>query len=416
MSSTEGPYLPNGKPELIPPQLWEGCVSSNGETEIIKVDAANGWASLNFIGAATFATIIFSIDEHPMWVYEVDGQYIEPQKVDAVHMYAGERYSVMIKLDNKPGNYTIRIADNGLSQIISAFATLSYKNGVDIGNSTASIDYGGQNTTAEVTSLNSLYRPHLIPFPGVAPAAESDEGFLLFTHRWHSPWEYTIGGGGKYQEDRSAYAPLLYHPNSQDAMDEGLVIRTKNGSWVDLIIQVGSLPGQPQEFPHMIHKHSGKTWQIGAGVGIWNYSSVAEAIRKEPISFNLINPNYRDTFITSFDGPSWIVLRYQVTNPGPWLLHCHIETHLAGGMAMAILDGVDAWPEIPPEYAIGQHGFYPQPKTSDRKSWHGYNGYQNMMGGSLSKAYMVMDFCVVWVGKVVRYVKDLLVKSEEDYV
>jgi FtsP/CotA-like multicopper oxidase with cupredoxin domain len=381
-------------------------VPSTGETEVIEVDAADRWASLNFIGAATFATIKFSIDEHPMWVYEVDGQYVEPQLVDSVNMYAGERYSVLIKLDKKPGNYTIRVADNGLTQIISAFATLKYKGGRDIGESKASIDYGGQNTTAEVTMLDNF---HLPPFPNIAPAKESDDEFILYTHRFHSPWEYTLGGAGKYAEDRSAYSPLLYHPNSPDAMDEGLVIRTRNGTWVDLIIQVGSLPDQPQEFPHMIHKHSSKTWQIGTGVGIWNYSSVAHAIETAPEYFNLVNPNYRDTFITSFDGPSWIVLRYQVTNPGAWLLHCHIETHLAGGMAMAILDGVDAWPEIPPEYAIGQHGYHPQPKTSDHRPWQGYSGYQDVLSGGRERIYQYTDFSAALIAKFTKFVEDLFI-------
>jgi hypothetical protein len=109
----------------------------------------------------------------------------------------------------------------------------------------------------------------------------------------------------------------------------------------------------------MMHKHTGKTWQIGSGLGIWNYSSVEEAIAAEPDSFDLETPKWRDTFVTSFDGSAWIVLRYQVTNPGPWLFHCHIETHLAGGMAVAILDGIDVWPQIPPEYGPDQRGFMP---------------------------------------------------------
>jgi hypothetical protein len=54
----------------------------------------------------------------------------------------------------------------------------------------------------------------------------------------------------------------------------------------------------------MIHKHTDKTWQIGAGEGIWNYSSVEEAMAAGPSRFNFENPNYRDMFITSLDMPS----------------------------------------------------------------------------------------------------------------
>ncbi|CAG1965547.1 unnamed protein product [Fusarium graminearum] len=358
MRSTQGPYLTTGKPETIPLHLQHGCTPAEGTNETIEVDPADQWASLNFIGGATFKTIVFSVDEHDMWVYEVDGHYIVPQRVNTVHMYAGERYAVMIKLDKTPKDYTIRVADSGLTQVISAFATLRYKGGVQGSDSVGVIDYGGQNSTKD-GSVITLDREHLPPYPPNPPARKADAMHVLSTHRWKSAWQYTMSGHGMYEEDRSAYGPLLYDPHSADAMDEGLVIRTKNGSWVDLVLQVGSLPGQPQEFPHMMHKHTGKTWQIGSGMGIWNYSSVEEAIAAEPHNFDLDTPKWRDTFVTSFDGSAWIVLRYQVTNPGPWLFHCHIETHLAGGMAIAILDGIDVWPQIPAEYGPDQRGFMP---------------------------------------------------------
>ena len=358
MRSTQGPYLNTGKPETIPLHLQQGCIPAEGGNETIEVDAADEWASLNFIGGATFKTIVFSIDEHEMWVYEVDGHYIVPTRVDTVHMYAGERYAVMIKLDKPAKDYTIRVADNGLTQVISAFATLRYKGGTQGGESRGVIDYGGQNSTRDEPVV-TLDRDHLPPYPPNPPARQADAMHVLSTYRWKDAWKYTMSGHGPYEEDRSAYQPLLYDPHSVDALDEGLVIRTKNGSWVDLVLQVGSLPGQPQEFPHMMHKHTGKTWQIGSGLGIWNYSSVEEAMAIEPDNFDLETPKWRDTFVTSFDGSAWMVLRYQVTNPGPWLFHCHIETHLAGGMAVAILDGIDAWPQIPPEYAPDQRGYPP---------------------------------------------------------
>ncbi|KAJ5967103.1 conidial pigment biosynthesis oxidase Arb2/brown2 [Penicillium viridicatum] len=354
VKSTENKYLADGHPEAIPLHMQRGCVPSTGDRTIIEVDPAAEWVSLNFVDAATFKTPVFSIDGHQMWAYEADGHFIEPQLVDTIQFYAGERYSVMVKLDKKPQDYTIRVMDTGLTQIIGSYATLRYKGGRDAADTLGVINYGGLNTTAVVT----LDRDHLPPYPPNPPAAHSDAQHLLNTHRWHNAWQYTMTGGGMYAEDRSAYTPLLYDPHSIDAMHESLVIRTKNGSWVDLVIQVGSLPEQPQEFPHIMHKHTGKMWQIGAGEGIWNYTSVDEAMRAEPAKFNLKNPTFRDTFITSFEGPTWMVLRYQVTNPGPWLMHCHFEIHLGGGMAVAILDGVDAWPEVPLEYALDQNGFY----------------------------------------------------------
>lgn len=94
-----------------------------------------------------------------------------------------------------------------------------------------------------------------------------------------------------------------------------------------------------------------------------------EAIAAQPDSFNLVNPPYRDTFITKFEGPAWIALRYQAVNPGPWMFHCHIETHMAGGMSTTILDGIDAWPEIPEEYQPDAKGFRPEDGSPHGFAW-----------------------------------------------
>lgn len=103
---------------------------------------------------------------------------------------------------------------------------------------------------------------------------------------------------------------------------------------------------------HSIHKHGNKMFVLGWGVGRFEWDSVDEAVQANPQAFNLVNPPRRDTFLTpmpALDG-AWQVIRYQVTDPGVWILHCHINNHMLGGMSMVIQDGIDAWPDIPLEY------------------------------------------------------------------
>jgi hypothetical protein len=275
----------------------------------------------------------------------------------------------MVKLDQEPGDYTIRFADNGAGQIVTGYGVLKYKGGHKLKNYTLGytlpwnqtegyIDYGGALRSPNFTEFDTVN--HTPPFPPNKPATpkkEADELFVITMGRRGSAWQWSMRGKELYEADRSAYAPLLYYPTSPDALDEQLVIRTKNGSWVDIIFQVGALPGEPVEIGHAIHKHGSKFYIIGKGLGMWNYSSVAQAVLDQPQSFNLENPNIRDTAITEFIGAMWVAIRYHSNNPGAWLLHCHIETHLAGGMAMAIMDGYDKWPIMPPEYALQQYGF-----------------------------------------------------------
>lgn len=349
-------YLMAGKPEKVPLHLNKGCVPAEGGREIIEVDPSSGWVSLNFIGASTLKATVFTVDEHPMWIYEVDGHYIEPQKVDIAKQYTGERYAALVKLDQLSQDYTIRVADDGISQVLSAYATLRYKDRQPvIRQSQGVIDYGGQNITP-VTWLDTRRLP---PYPKLNFSLESDNLFVFRTYRWNNTnYHHTLSGQERWIEVTTAYDPLLHNPYSETGRNEKLVVSTNNDTWNDIVIQIASFPDQTQDAPHTIHKHTTKMWQIGEGLGIWNYSSTEEAIQAQPEAFNFNNPNYRDTFVAGLGitEPNWIVMRYHAKNPGPWMLHCHVETHLAGGMAVTILDGIDTWPDVPPEYANGKYG------------------------------------------------------------
>ena len=350
----------------LPPGLIDGCSPTNGSQEIIEVNAADGYASIHWISAMSIKTPVVSIDEHPMTVFAVDGAYIQPQPADTIFMYNGERFSAMVKLDKPPGDYTIRVANSNADQIISGFATLRVTNSTrghrHRANTTSSsatpastskpyINYGGGNISSSVVALDET---KLLPFPASKPAPTADATHFMKFGRLGANWAWTLSGNATYPDSADNSRPLLFYPNSTLANNDSLVIRTKNGTWVDIVMQVVLNAAAPAQPAHPVHKHSNKAYIIGAGNGVFNYTNVAEALKAIPGNFNLETPSLRDSFTTPsvLLGPAWVVFRYQVVNPGAFYVHCHIQTHLSGGMAMTILDGVDAWPEIPVEYQI----------------------------------------------------------------
>ena len=317
------------------------------------VDANDGWASFNFINGASLKELEASIDEHPMWIYAVDGEYIEPQLTTNVWMYNGERYSAMVKLDQTPGAYTMRFPDTGGDQMISGYATMMYagKNTLDR-DSLPYVNYAGGNVSAEYGG--TLDVTNLPPYPPSKPSPTVSTSRLLILGRTDHAWEWTLDGQSVYGPDRDAYTPLLYNPPTAAAgAAEDLYLISQNNTWVDLILQVNLSDSAPVQPPHTIHKHSNKAYIIGEGLGAFLWPDAATAIAERPDLFNMETPRYRDTFVTSPVGQAWMVIRYEVVNPGPYLLHCHIETHLQSGMAIALLDGLDEWPtssEIPAYY------------------------------------------------------------------
>jgi FtsP/CotA-like multicopper oxidase with cupredoxin domain len=123
---------------------------------------------------------------------------------------------------------------------------------------------------------------------------------------------------------------------------------------IDIILE--SNPSNPA---HAVHKHGTPAYIIGQGTGAFNWASVADAMAGSPGSFNLNNPPLRDGFLTAAttSDRSWTVIRYEAPVNTVTFMHCHIDEHLFGGMALVLLEGVDHLPTIPAEYLRFQaHG------------------------------------------------------------
>ena len=354
-AATEGDFN-NTNPSAIPAGMWSGCVPTNGSMDLIQVDASSEWANLHFISAASEKALTVSIDQHPMWIYAVDGSYIIPQRADSFIMYNGERYSAMVKLDQTPGDYTMRFANGLPDQVIAGFGTFSYNHGTKTNASTPYINYGGVTVA---TDAGPLDQTALIPFNVPPPSQTSDQTVFLNLGRFGANWQWTATNKSSYPVEGTDDDPLLFDPNSPTANNGSLVVKTNNNTWVDVVMQVGLAPSNPAQPPHPMHKHSNKAYIIGNGMGMFNYSSVAEAYAAQPQSFNMTTAQYRDSFTTPaiLPMPAWVVFRYHSANPGAWYLHCHIQTHLSGGMAISILDGVDVFPQVPAEYLSGDGSY-----------------------------------------------------------
>lgn len=331
--------------------MFSGCTPSQGPQEVITVDPSAQYVSWDLISAAGLLHLIFSVDEHDMWVYAIDGHYIQPVRVNAINIPNASRYSVFVPLNKPAGSYTIRMVSGSAQQILNTTAILKY-NAIPQLNRPSNpwITITGQNATAGTIFLDDTT---VVPYPAVAPSATADDTYKLTIGHYNASYTWTLGNDS-YALQLEESQPLLFN---QTAIPNDLIIRTRNNTWVDLIMQVNA-PVQP---PHPIHKHSNKHFVIGQGNGIFNYSTVAQAMAEIPGSFNLVNPPYRDTTTTppAVQGPTWLAIRYHVANPGAFLMHCHIQVHQSGGMALAILDGVDAWPAIPAAYQDGHDGFGP---------------------------------------------------------
>ncbi|KDQ18298.1 hypothetical protein BOTBODRAFT_28712 [Botryobasidium botryosum FD-172 SS1] len=342
------PY-PDGRPDLIDPGVFYDCQSTTTPFSVVSVDPESKWASLAFVNMAGLWQIKVSVDSHKLYVYSADGQYHKPQAVDIITIPIGQRFQAMIKLDQPVADYTIRIAVDEVPQVMSGFAVLSYTK-----SSIATVDslppdvdpamaYGGLVLNNSTTTLDAMT---LKPFPEtLAPPKDSTHTFLLDLNRT-SALTWTLNRD-PYQPFLELITPLLLAPQDASKLDPSIVFSYPLGSVIDMIFQ--ATPGAPA---HPLHKHGKSAWIIGIGNGPFAWDSVATAMKEQPSLFNLIDPPLRDGFNTldATTEPTFLVIRYLVTNPMVTFIHCHINNHVIGGMASVLMEGVDKLPPIPSYY------------------------------------------------------------------
>ncbi|KAH6980676.1 multicopper oxidase [Ilyonectria sp. MPI-CAGE-AT-0026] len=344
-----------GHPNVIPHGIYRGCQNSDGGETVLTFKQsrcqAQSWIALEFVGAFGLLNSMVSIDGLAMWVYAVDGDYVVPQKVEAIPVNNGDRFSVLIKAD-RAGNYTLRVASNAAVQILSGYATLSIRQrGGHSGRTndtsipTQYIRDNGMPTSPEVAIFNETLAK---PYPAEPIPDEADVLYKLEMQTAGSSLYWAVDDVPLHLgEFEHLEPPILLDQEAVHALRNTTII-TRSGQWVDLVFvsKVFPMPSHP------MHKHGNKMRLLGTGTGEWTWPSVKEAAAAMPGAFNLVNPPRKDTFSSprASTEPAWMAVRYYVENPGPWLLHCHILTHSEGGMSMLIMDGVDNWPEVPDYY------------------------------------------------------------------
>ncbi|KAG1739433.1 laccase [Suillus paluster] len=261
---------------------------------------------------------IFSIDHHKLTIIEVDGQYVEPVVVDSIQIYAAQRYSFILETNRPVDNYWVHADPNTGT---NSTAILRY---------TGSPDVDPKNRTTpnlaplKETDLHPLYPPpsRLLQENG------ADVKLDLILGKNETSYNFLING----VQYTSPSVPVLLQLLSGDMTASNLA---PNGSVYILprnkVIEISWNPDNADGRPHPFHLH-GHSFAVIRSAG----SS----------SYNYVNPVMRDTVTTGFAG-DYVTIRFITDNPGPWLLHCHIDWHLYTGMALVFA-------EAPQDVALSQ--------------------------------------------------------------
>ncbi|KAI0246638.1 laccase 2 precursor [Lactifluus subvellereus] len=283
----------------------------------------------------------FSIDGHSLTIIEVDGINHKPLVVDSLEIFAGQRYSVVLKANQPIGNYWIRALPNVGIESYTGFANLAilrYLGALPLNpRNDPTVNIPKSVLPLKETDLHPLVPT---PVPGKPFPSGADININLDVKLSDDFTEFLVNG----VTFEAPTVPVLLQilsgvRKASDLVPAGGIYGLDPNKSVEITIPAGALGG-----PHPIHLH-GHAFHVVRSAGNSTY--------------NFVDPVIRDVVSIGADSDN-VTIRFFTDNPGPWFLHCHIDWHLEKGFAVVFAEDVpevsttdivtDQWKNLCPVY------------------------------------------------------------------
>ncbi|KAF7056601.1 hypothetical protein CFC21_063992 [Triticum aestivum] len=353
---------------LINGQPGDFLQCSSQETSIIPV-VAGETNLLRIINAAMNSELFVSLAGHKMTVVAADAMYTKPFETTVVLLGPGQTTDVLVTAHAAPGRYYLgaRVYASARGVPVdntTATAIFQYKKaaaGAGAGAPMFPAMLPANNDTKTATAFsNSIRSPRPVKVPGpVTQEVFTTVGFGQFSCRpgpfCQGPNNTRLGASmnnvsfqlpsavsllqahygripGVFTDDFPARPPVAFDYTSQSVpralwqpVKGTRLYRVRYAAVVQMVFQDTGIFAAEE---HPMHIHGYHFCVLATGFG--NYDPRRDAGR-----FNMVDPPSRNTIGVPVGG--WAVVRFVADNPGVWLVHCHIDAHLSGGLAMALL-------------------------------------------------------------------------------
>ncbi|RAQ99639.1 multicopper oxidase [Stemphylium lycopersici] len=336
-----------------------------------------GNTRLRVINVGAFAEFALQIDEHEVFVTEVDGTDVAPQGIHRLNINPAQRYSVIVtpppKKKEEGGSdlYWIRAR-----MITHCFAyeepelqeevrgVLSYS---------SPSDHGGDGKTkesvpdskdwpeiidVECRDLNtSLLEPVVVV---AAPEVDPQHTLYLRSSFQIRDWRLSRGYLNESSFRINGTTPLLHTLLSEDWNSNALDAKSNDDGREDGILTTPLLSPETEltyqttklqtitllihnfdDGNHPFHLHGYKFFVLAQGHGYPPDSLLqpSSSSSDSQSHINRTNPLRRDT--ASVEAYGWLLISFVADNPGVWAFHCHIGWHTEAGLMMVFATRVD---------------------------------------------------------------------------
>ncbi|KAI8077852.1 Cupredoxin [Halteromyces radiatus] len=332
------------------------------------------------IGASTFRTFGFAIADHRLQIIEADGGLIEPYETDYLEVSPGQRYSVLVHMNQPIKDYsigTIRLWAADVDPTSNGWAILRYSQNDDddINNMAVSSLPPGNRPPLPTANVPLWLWPKLKPLGGQPDpiALLPKPNRTIYLNTTNGPLSTLPGSDRFFINDvtfkdpsstllsqvlrgNRTVSPLSFQDLQQDdrrGYDPYLgTYPLASMEVVDFVIQNTHVSGVPCR-SHPWHTHGHSHWLIAHGPGTYD-EALHGSLRNIPFPVSkdttLVYPDDSPLGDPLPDNPilgcGWSKIRLIADNPGIWAMHCHNTPHMFMGMMIVLEESTELIPSF----------------------------------------------------------------------
>lgn len=322
---------------------------------------------LRIANIGAFSGFYFYIPGYNFTIVEVDGIYTEPAEAELIYIATAQRYSLLLNTSSEADQVIpmVMIADASLYDIVPSTLPLN-RTGFLYSGSPSEDDFVQLNNTDIFNTAPVWNLTDNSEIAGVLDDLSADtytsDNLHWFDDMTLVPYDHepllepvdvnctlhltmTVLDDGKpyaFLNDITYTAPkvpaiftALSAPDDDTALNATIYGSNTNSYVFDHndVVQMILNNDDTGKHPFHMHGHVFQCVQRGPDQGQDTFVAYNET------ADNGTYPEYpirRDTFVVLPN--SYYLIRFRADNPGIWFFHCHIDWHLAQGLAMVIVE------------------------------------------------------------------------------
>ncbi|EDO19122.1 hypothetical protein Kpol_2000p90 [Vanderwaltozyma polyspora DSM 70294] len=306
-------------------------IESSGLT--VELDRSTKYLLLRILNSGTSGTQVFHLENHQLIIMETDGSLITPYVIDTLTLAVGQRYTVLVKLQ-EDGDVPVR-GINGCNKMMG-YITKNIWFTKDKNNSSF-------KATKQEAEYDNIRIKHLKGFNNYEVYKEFIP--LEETKLWENPID-NIELDYDYFSDSNTvdkYGSGMYKVNGKTIQEYFKTPIKINNSAKDQVVELVINSIDHMRHPWHLHGHNFQLISIGTGgegpLHLRSEVSMTKALQKyngdlEYWKSAKRSPVIRDSI--NIPGNSFAVIRFKTHQTGNWLLHCHVEWHVAKGLGAVL--------------------------------------------------------------------------------